>query len=429
MYSNADRPEWSGGDLRGGSVIDGLEDETVRGIRLNSSSFDRSWAGAGNASMRLQGDFYNEPDNVRRGVTMGDQGMLDMFGAGDIWSSPFGFKAHGGPSADCPQALADEGAPQFSDDQEPAEVPAGGCSCTSVILKGNVSAAQAARSVYNFLNTKVRGSIFKVNPAKFSIKADVFHESAFCPMHCTMKVRVFKTEKQQLSVEFRRCRGDSVAFGHIFDQAVRHLQLDLEPCASAIAPALARMPPAPPASAAGTDCNDLQPLVHMVANTSNPALQAEAVAALAAIAGASAAGAAAIWALLGGMQEVLIGLCSTGRLDEEYPAALLASRLAQHEGNAMANEFVMAALQGAVAENTSSLVRLELAEAVRAVAMHCAAPASECTSRDTLRLAIAEALLDKPVDGNQIVTKRLREALCMLEGPGLLGLPSDGVMA
>mmetsp|Transcript_1978 Transcript_1978/g.3833 ORF Transcript_1978/g.3833 Transcript_1978/m.3833 type:complete len:463 (+) Transcript_1978:125-1513(+) len=459
MYSNADGAKWSAEPGTNSALLDGFETESggrarldhdlcFDGFRSREGPCGGAWAGMDGVpehlpQIRLQGDFYNEPDNVERGVTMVNPAMLGgMYHDAGAWCHDFelplkgqcgeasewmlGVDTHGSAG----MQIQDE--PQFSELMAPAQVSLRSCACTSVAFCSEVSglsAAKVARSVYTFLTTQVQASISKVKQEKFSMKADVFDQSGGFLMHCLMKARVFATELPgQLVVEFRRCRGDAVAFGHIFHQAVSYLELQLGVVSTGSCQArhLGSVPPAPPPPTAGDsprlglEAPGVTPLVHMVANSADPLLQAEAVAALAAIAGANAAGATAIWAMMNsGMQEVLAGLCSTVPLDAAYPAALLASRLAQHHGNSMAeSSLALAALKGAVAENTKSLVRSELAEVILNVAGHrCLGGSikSTCGNGETLRDALAEALLKKPfapVEGNHLT--RLREALHML---------------
>mmetsp|Transcript_25910 Transcript_25910/g.45683 ORF Transcript_25910/g.45683 Transcript_25910/m.45683 type:complete len:164 (+) Transcript_25910:1-492(+) len=149
------------------------------------------------------------------------------------------------------------------------------------------------------------------------------------------------------------------------------------------------------------------------------AVQAEAVAALAALAcSADPAGITALLAALRDVAKILVELCVNSRaIDTAYPAARLVSKLvcvgcaADAEAQNMACELTKA-VRGAESNinNIDSLVRGELAEAVKAVA------------RQTTTLAPMSTGLD---------ATEIRQALHTLtrQDPGQFVDLQDGVMA
>lgn len=399
-------------------------------------------------AMRLHGDFYHEADNVKRGVNMMNPGLMGGLDASQMmepyghdfdslhgnWWQKFDSPDKGDMAADV--ELEDAERPDFTDDVAPAEAPEGGASCSSVLLECG-SAAQVASAVHTFLTTEVSSSIRKVRTQKFSIKADVFVEVGVCSTRCTLKARVFRVPgpptATQLSVEFGRRQGDAVGFQRIFDQAARYLRDRFDPHArSGTAQVPETAPPTPalcPNSAVGE--SDLGPLLDMVSDESTPLLQAEAVAALAVLVGASA-GAAAALAVLARLQEVLAGLLSA-ELSLAYPAACLAAQLARQGSNgpALAERLLLAAIQGAVADATDGLVRLQLAEVVRLAAPQfaAAAPSSWPASCGTELRGALEKALSAPACRRAEVRTALREALDSLDsldslqvGPARLGI-------
>mmetsp|Transcript_60988 Transcript_60988/g.108407 ORF Transcript_60988/g.108407 Transcript_60988/m.108407 type:complete len:418 (+) Transcript_60988:183-1436(+) len=413
MYSGSDNEAiWSPDDLRQGFdpmfEAEGqfVSDEMITG------SFNGAWAGATSDEpmqpLRLAGDFYNEPDNVHRGVDLADvafgglyTGEEDLFNPGALHN--FEVKK------DLQEPV------QFSDGF-PAEVPSCGCFSTSVILDAKrVSAAEAATSVYDFLRAKVSTSICKVRPAKFAIKAEVFPETA--GVSCLLKVRIYSSPGPQLVVECRRCRGDTVLFGHTFQEAANHLRLRFQDacCGHAPAPLSALAKGFPPQ---GAEELAVQPLVDMALSDGDLELQAEAASALAALMSTAAGNAMCMCAILAGLQEVLAKLCNSG-LEIAYPAARLISQLARNPGeNSMAEQLALAAVRAAVTEQTDDIVRRELAEAVRAVAAQCNNQKAVGISKDKMRIALLEAL-DKPFLAHKSsVTHCLREVLGTLEDTG-----------
>jgi len=404
---------------------DGLGNAPIPVVQSDPSAvgFPLDTFGAGDhPDLRLAGDFYNVPESITRGVALVEPGMLDLRHPGEVdaflpgaYELPLPSCHKDPPVSPTPYVELDE---PFPEDVAPAQVSRPHCSSTSVQLNDNAGAAQAASCVYDFLRTKASASFTKVRPRKFAMKATVFHEMNRTLVSCSLKARVFASSSG-LVVEFRRCSGDGLAFAHIFEQASAHLRLSFS-----LAPAQAPLLPTPPPVPAGDASAFLQPLVEMVSCGHAPA-EAEAAAALAAVVSASTAG---ILAAYLDVQKTLEELCESRAVETAYPAARLASGLVTSScEHHLASELTFAALRGATADHVDGLVRLELAEAVRAVAQKCAFSPCEAVSvnRHDLQRALEEAFA-RGVEETSGASLRLREALGTLEATQHL---QDGVMA
>lgn len=368
--------------------------------------------------LRLAGDFYNVPETITRGVALVEPSMLELHRPGEdgafLPATPY--EHPGFPSHFTKKEAEVELQEPFPQDVAPAQVPPFGCSSTSVMLTG-IGAAQAGRCIYDFLRTKASASFSKIRPLKFAMKATVFHEINRTLVSCVTKARVFAKTDRDLVVEFRRCSGDAIAFAHLFEQASNHLRLSFS-----LSPSAAPMLPTPHPVGAGSSDAFLAPLVDMVSSGHEPA-EAEAAAALAAVVSAGTAG---ILAASMDVQKTLEKLCESPTVATAYPAARLASGLVSSAQEPhLANELTFAAVRGAAAEHLDVLVRMELAEAVRAVARKCASEHSALVNRDELQRALEEVVRAGDLGGEE-VSHCLREALGSLEATCHL---QDGVVA
>ncbi|OLP96013.1 hypothetical protein AK812_SmicGene21818 [Symbiodinium microadriaticum] len=174
----------------------------------------------------------------------------------------------------------------------------------------------------------------------------------------------------RVGAEFRRCSGDALAFAHAFEEASKHLRSNLmaDTDVSRDSDVIHDRIPG-----TGEEHSQIQPLVDMVAAGSPSTLEAEAVAALAALAlSADPAGTTALLAALRDVQKTLVELCVNSRtsIDTAYPAARLVSKLVCKSDVDAEAQQIACDLTRAVcgATHLDSLVRGELAEAVRAVA-------------------------------------------------------------
>jgi hypothetical protein len=440
MFSNTDGEcQWTSTELgHGQALLDGIETDFGHHEVAWNQGFDS--LSEDPFSHRLQGDWYNEPEPVSRGVSVVNPGLMSEVYDPGAWEFDVpdkvtrsacvdGQTSEGPWEFDVPEkkqpavwSAEDVGVQEpaqqedvlFSDEFIPAKEPITGCSSTSLPFEGDVSPAEVMRCMHNFLQTEVVASISKLRPEKFSIKADVFHKGSGSQLYCMFKARIFRAANTNWNyiIEFRRCQGDAVAFGLTFEKAVNHLKMHFRFANTAVrVPNSLQMPPSPPPlpSSGRSDSNggNLQPLIDMVMNASDKSIQVEAIATLSTLTDSQNS----IAALLGNF-EVPISLLSS-QVSHAYPAACLISKLAQC--GAIAENLALVALQGAVSEKADTLVRLELAETVKAVATQAAAPfpALPNEARE-LHGALKEALRPTTaITGD--VKRRLHEALCALE--------------
>mmetsp|Transcript_57424 Transcript_57424/g.134674 ORF Transcript_57424/g.134674 Transcript_57424/m.134674 type:complete len:439 (-) Transcript_57424:92-1408(-) len=199
----------------------------------------------------LQGDPYQEPDVVVRGVAMGEDMLADVMGmeAVPLKASVDGDYYHGekkdpmrnvGPVGseliflqDAQPMLAKEplmglSEPRFSKEAQPFEMNDGLVpqQSTTVVIECP-SPDAIGNSLLHFLETSVDASI-KVHPERLGILAEVFY--TFAPTLdysvCSIRIRVYKDKKtfQRWQCEFTRQRGDSMGFARFFLEARKWLQ-------------------------------------------------------------------------------------------------------------------------------------------------------------------------------------------------------------
>lgn len=244
------------GHSRMGGHYDPLEDQPPSGV----GGWDHPLE-----PMRLDGDFYADQDDVKRGMTVCHADFdfnpckgLSLGGDHeDAWSSKFmEDEAPAFQSLDWGSKQATP-EPQFSDSYTPQEAPKLGLACTHVTLN-ETSAAEVSRTVYDFMKKQAGVSFQKVSPEKFTMKADVIQDDGGYPLDCTLKVRVLRRAAQvgngdHLLVEFSRRKGDSIAFCRFFEKVADHLnqsKLRVVPPTNAkgmpIKPLKMFVPPPPP---------------------------------------------------------------------------------------------------------------------------------------------------------------------------------------
>lgn len=177
----------------------------------NLNGFGGLGADLGAPMPALMGDFYCEPDDVVRGLTLP---LGDAFGFSqacdiDKFSQFAHVEALSIPSSefhssDVPPALPDEMRPHLE---------------ATTLLLSEHSPIIAANSLLTFLEQVVHARIKKVNRKKFTIRADVSIEG----FPCDIKVRIYQEQRASL-LEFQRRSGDAVAFMRFYTQASGHLQ-------------------------------------------------------------------------------------------------------------------------------------------------------------------------------------------------------------
>lgn len=344
----------------------------------------------------LSGDFYREPDDVERGVSLapppplgGLAGSASPFGdcyqdANDIFKGvPMGIAdLHSGfmdgldPFSGFPGKFElgsgttkDEASvrpERFMESDSPPQAPSDlAFSFESTTLYtpaegGAIPPFILANRLLDFLDTEVVSSVTKVRRQKFTIKADVFVGSIMC----TIKIRVYSASRDNYAIEFQRRRGDCVAFSNTFERVARYLAPDL--CVAAVA-GREELPielplPIPSDTLMGIDEAGLQPLLDMACHN-----QAEAAAALAERVQDSQAAAALCSAPV---FEVLASLLQSDQVDVAYPTARLLSRLAtRKEAATLFHTKGLLPVMQAKAKSAASHapVRQELTAALRAL--------------------------------------------------------------
>lgn len=244
----------------------------------------------------LSGDFYHEPDDVTRGLSLysdaGDYGQID-----DTWKhAAFGFseldefvrhgdapllgKAHIGDTETSWRDPANEHRrdlpmSRFQDCNEAPHVPVDTffqLEQTTIVVN-HVSAAQIGNCMLDFMGSEATGFITKINPVKFTIKADMALDGCFF----ATKVRIYRQAFGQYAIEMQRRSGDSVAFLKFYRCASQYVDScinsdDLARTTELEAPTFEQ---APFPVDAGVEAS-AAPLLDL-AESCNPELQAEAV--------------------------------------------------------------------------------------------------------------------------------------------------------
>lgn len=160
------------------------------------------------------GDFYVEPDNTTRGVTL----HVSAFNSDDVGKS----KAHveGREPQDAWVRSEMREATTFSEEDEAQKVPDDPFFQLELttIESLDMSAAQVAKSVVDFLN-KNTAKITKVSYRKFTIKADIVFDNLLCGI----KARVYMVASGEHCVEIQRRHGDTIAFNRFYQCLSQHM--------------------------------------------------------------------------------------------------------------------------------------------------------------------------------------------------------------
>lgn len=355
------------------------------------------WDGGG----AFSGDFYNEPDNVVRGIAIGPAdvphlgGGLDPFGKGLLDFAPpeleFAPLSSGKYASDYAPA-----AHQFSEEDPTPAMPADPLfklEATTLFAVGGSSAA-IGNAVLEFFGTKVVASVTKVTRKKCCVKADVFVDGSMC----TMKTRVYSQPGARFAIEFQRRCGSVVVFSVVYQQAVEFMRPfcagEHEPDRDAPGHGAFSQPPQIPG---GVDA-DVSPLLDMAGMVESPPLQAEAAAALASIA----------------RDGEPLPLCNdrafsefkklvqADSVDVAFPSAQLLKCLAQcpQAGRSFAESGIVSTMLARVLQPTAvcALVQRELAEAVAAAMTICASELPGPAAED-LAGKLGEALRGEQLPG------------------------------
>lgn len=196
---------------------------------FDGSSFDDVLSlGPQGAMPSLIGDYYREPDDVTRGLSL-YSGAADfsqmqdflyhkdaqMFGKAGMMEMEILGR---GPTND---HRCDLQTSRFEEDCEAFPVPADTLFQLeqTTVLVNDSSAAQIGNHMLDFLGSEIAGLVTKVNRIKFTIKAKVYLDG----LSCEAKVRIYRKAPDQHIVEMQRRSGDSIAFNRLFQLASQQL--------------------------------------------------------------------------------------------------------------------------------------------------------------------------------------------------------------
>jgi len=177
------------------------------------------------AMPNLAGDFYNEPDDVTRGLSLYN-GADDLSQMQDFYNPNMFGKACGFETEfDAPRDGLWSGLPVsgviFQEGDEALEAPEDEffqLAHTTIIIR-DASAVQIGNQLVDFLRSEADGVITKVNRRKFTIKAEICLDG----LNCETKVRVYKQALGQYAVEMQRRAGDTLAFHKLYQWASERL--------------------------------------------------------------------------------------------------------------------------------------------------------------------------------------------------------------
>jgi len=244
----------------------------------------------------LLGDFYVEsPDDVMRCALEASDEPGFLFGthegqdleSGSAFPGPYNFpglynKARAWPDNDAQEESSGQeewgtthpSVGRFTETDLPLMALTSPCwglaACTFSVL--GCSPAILGNHLLDFLGTQVTSSFTKLNPAKFTIKADVFIDGAMC----TIKIRFYSEKRGALRVEFSRRGGSCLCFGSVYRQAGEYLRQRLVVIGAPEAEGAC----VPPSRSGEFDAAAISPLIDMAGLADLPALQAESAAAL-----------------------------------------------------------------------------------------------------------------------------------------------------
>lgn len=178
----------------------------------------------------LAGDFYHEPDTVTRGLDLysgvadfghvdgsWNQGSLDFYDGPKLFGKSFEFDY--AASQEAPGSVGSSSRFQEGDSAFAVPEDASFQLEPTSILVSDFSAATIGNCLLDFLSADAGAAISKVNPLKFTIKAQVCLDG----LACETKLRVYRQAFGQHIVEMQRRSGDTLAFQSLFRWAREHL--------------------------------------------------------------------------------------------------------------------------------------------------------------------------------------------------------------
>lgn len=179
-------------------------------------SFDGLFDDDALAPPPLLGDFYREPEDVTRGITLS---AFDCNSIGDVWSPTLSGPWEPLKLIEAPRSVQTR-ACRFQDFEEGRKVPEDPffvLEKTTQYLLG-VSPSKAGNLLLDLLEQEIPSSITKINEKKFTIKANAFHDGNACQI----KICIYQQEPG-CAVEFQRRSGDALAFWGVYEKAKQYL--------------------------------------------------------------------------------------------------------------------------------------------------------------------------------------------------------------
>mmetsp|Transcript_7091 Transcript_7091/g.22148 ORF Transcript_7091/g.22148 Transcript_7091/m.22148 type:complete len:437 (-) Transcript_7091:14-1324(-) len=392
-------------------------DNVVRGVSMAQAPLDVP----GTSSFKgfVDGDFYREPDDILKGMSMSADGETSLY------PGSLDFPECLGKVPDCLSKIESSFsitneqisyilpcAERFLETDTPPSAPSDpffNFEITTVYVS-STRPYDIGNALLDFLGMKVVSSITKISRKKFTIKADVFVENVMC----TLKIRVYHQEQGTYAIEFQRRSGDCVTFNTAYQQATKYLLPRFT--------AVKNVPEATtypfPRCKAGKNLleGEILPLLDMAGLIDLPSLQAESATALADMAQDNQA--VATLCNTRAFEEFK-KLLQTDQTDVAYPTARMLLLLAQcpEAVPCFADEALLSMMLDKVqSKATSALVQHQLAEVVNAAISRCAATLSEKVCEDVMS-ALNGAIKVLEV-GDVPAYRRLQEAQLTLKSQG-----------
>jgi hypothetical protein len=372
------------------------------------------------------GDFYREPDDITRGVTLSS---FDFDNIDDVWDPKLSGSFDTSKLIDAPSSIGNSRRliSRFQELQEGRGVPEDPfffLEQTTQFLEG-ASPSKAGNIVLDFLEKEIPSVITKVNDKKFTIKAEAFHSG----QACQIKVYIYQ-QKSGCAVEFQRRSGDAIAFGGIYRKASEYLRERMHGGPHAVA-TFSTVPghldpkgpcvQCTPAGLSGEAAEeDLTILLQMPRQA--PHLQDEIASTVLHV--AEEGQNLAAWCKPEAF-DVLVELLDSERFAAAYPAAHLLARLAdipEAQPHFLGRGLLKLVLGHLWVETTGMAVWLQLAHLVHNVVSGHATHMTSKESQETAT-AIATTLNSQPLESNPNISERtacvchvLRKALHLLDG-------------
>mmetsp|Transcript_33055 Transcript_33055/g.58786 ORF Transcript_33055/g.58786 Transcript_33055/m.58786 type:complete len:409 (+) Transcript_33055:86-1312(+) len=377
-------------------------------------------------SWRAMGDFYCEPDNVTRGLTMCPADVHQAsFGGFDLNGEAAGFiKGFAGPGVGkATDYFSDTLSGEilhgviakrdcFVETDSPPSLPADTffkLEHTSFFTSGE-PAFVIGNHLLDFLYNDVVSSIKNLDKRKYCTNADVFVNNDMC----SLEIHVYAHDSKRFAIEFQKLSGDAFTFYNAYQKAFHHLKLRGTNVEGGPEPSLKAafgVPPELPEGLPAVIDSDLTPLFDMAALVSNPPLQAEAASSL-----ASMAQDAATISLLcsNGTFDAILKLLLTDALEVAYPTSRVLSHLAQRdEATKFFSLGMLTTIIEKVRKSSSMLVQEELAKALNHAMQRQALQDKQAAM---LEPALSAAIAEKGMS-NVAIAENLQAAQLSLNCP------------